>query len=61
MTVGFSVYISLVFCYVLMCFAYTLIIKKCIKLQEENKELKETIEGLIDYIKLKEKVENDTN
>lgn len=54
MTVGFSAYISLVFCYVLMCFGYTVIIKKFVKLQEENKELKETIVGLTDYIKLSE-------
>lgn len=54
MTVGFSVYIALIFCYVLMCIAYTLIIKKFLNLQEENKELKATIEGLKDYIKLSE-------
>lgn len=58
MTVGFSVYISLLFCYVLMCFAYTVIIKKFLNLQEENKELKATIEGLNDYIKLREEIEN---
>ena len=56
MTVGFSAYISLVFCYLMMLFGYTVIIKKLVNLQEENKELKETIEGLKDC-KLREEIE----
>ena len=54
MSVGFNAYISLVLCYLLMCFGYTVIIKKLANLREENKELKETIVGLTDYIKLSE-------
>lgn len=58
MTVGFSAYISLVFCLVMMGFSYTVTIQKLWDLQEENERLKETIEGLKDYIKLREEVEN---
>ena len=57
MTVGFNSYISLVLCYIMTCFAYTILIKKFLKLREENKELKETIVGLTDNIKLSEEVE----